>query len=144
MYHGDCTEEIVKKYNMIKCRTATTPLDPNFNVSNEDAPITEEERKLMINVPYREHIGSLLFLALYTRPDILFAATKLSQYNSNPEKQHWQQAKHVLRYLSATRDHGIVYKTGYQSMYCDTLRCRLGGRCGRSAFLFGDGNVIRR
>ena len=65
----------------------------------------------MYNVPYREAIGSLMHLAVNTRPDILFAVTKLSQYNVNPGRQHWDQVKHVLRYLSKTMDYGIKYKS---------------------------------
>nr|XP_034194668.1 uncharacterized protein LOC117610925 [Osmia lignaria] len=117
-----CTEAILKKYNMIDCRRASTPLDPGLRVSKRDAPTVREERALMKSVLYRELIGALMFLALYTRPDILFAVTKLSQYNSNPGKQHWLQVKHILRYLSATKDYGIVYKTGVSpkiGMHCD-------------------------
>lgn len=117
-------EDMLKNYNMTECRETSTPLDPGIRLSKEDAPKTEEEKKLMVNIPYRELIGSLMFLALYTRPDILFAVTKLSQYNSNPGKQHWHQAKHILRYLSATKDYGIIYKTDKNSsvaIYCDAL-----------------------
>lgn len=76
----------------------------------------------MSRIPYRELIGSLMYLSQYTRPDIAFAASKLSQYNSNPGRAHWIQAKHVLRYLNKTKDLGLVYMaTGDRriQVYCD-------------------------
>jgi len=62
-----------------------------------------------------------MYLSQYTRPDIAFAVSKLS-HNSNPGRIHWHQAKHVLRYLSKTKDLGLVYKTGGEQkikIYCD-------------------------
>jgi hypothetical protein len=41
-------------------------------------------------------------------PDISFAVQQLSQYASNPGRQHWEAAKHVIRYLKGTRDHSLV------------------------------------
>ncbi|CAK9816510.1 Retrovirus-related Pol polyprotein from transposon TNT 1-94 [Anthophora quadrimaculata] len=141
-------EEMLKKYNMTECRKVTTPLDPSLRISKEDAPTTDTERSYMANVPYRGLIGGLMFLALYTRPDILFAVTKLSQYNSNPGRKHWQQAKHILRYLSATKDYGIVYKTNIKpkfEIYCDAdWACDPDDRHSFSGMvmLFG-GNIVK-
>jgi len=116
-------ESILKKYSMQECKGAATPLDPGIKVSKRDSPEKYEEKKEMSNVPYRELMGSLMYLAQYTRPsDIAFATSKLSQYNSNPGKLHWHQAKHVLRYLSKTRDFEITYKAGDKPkihVYCD-------------------------
>lgn len=68
----------------------------------------------MNNVPYKQLIESLMYVALATRPDILYAVTKLSQFSSNPGRTHWLQAKRVLRYLAATKDVNLVY------IYCNT------------------------
>ena len=56
-----------------------------------------------------EAVGSLMHLGLCTRPDILFAVTKLSQFNVNPGREHWNLIKHIFRYLSKTLN-GIEYK----------------------------------
>lgn len=45
-----------------------------------------------------------------TRHDIAFSVGYLSRYFSNPTKAHWQAAKRVIRYLSSTPRHGILYK----------------------------------
>ena len=45
-----------------------------------------------------------------TRPDISFSVCRLSQYMQNPLIIHWKSAKRILRYLSGTLDHGILYR----------------------------------
>jgi len=120
-------DSIIAKYNMQECRPASTPLEPGMNINKTNCPKTREEKDEMVNIPYRELIGSLMHLSQYTRPDIAFGISKLSQYNANPGKVHWTQAKHVLRYLSKTRDLELVYRAG-SNRKIQVLRCRLGRR----------------
>jgi hypothetical protein len=54
-------------------------------------------------------IGGMMYAAICTRPDIAYAVTALSQYSSNPGPEHWSACKRVLRYLSGTRNYGLVY-----------------------------------
>ena len=44
-----------------------------------------------------------------TRPNIAFAAMRLSQYNNNPLELHVKYTKHVLRYLQETEELKIKY-----------------------------------
>jgi hypothetical protein len=65
----------------------------------------------MCDAKYYQHVtGSLNHLAVYTRPDIAFAVSKLAQFNSNPTVTHLKAAMHVIRYLKGTRNFCIVYK----------------------------------
>ena len=61
-------------------------------------------------VLYQELTGSLNHLAVFPRPDITFAVSKLSKYNSNPTTTHFKAALHVLRYLRSIRNYFIVYR----------------------------------
>ncbi|UYV68871.1 hypothetical protein LAZ67_6001387 [Cordylochernes scorpioides] len=47
-----------------------------------------EEKERMKVIPYRELIGSLLYLANCTRPDLMFSVTRLAQFASNPGRRH--------------------------------------------------------
>ena len=58
---------------------------------------------------YSQIIGSLMYLASATRPDISFAVSKLSRYMSNPGDDHWRALKRVLCYLKGTISFGIHY-----------------------------------
>jgi hypothetical protein len=54
-------------------------------------------------------IGSLMYLASATRPDISFVVSKLSWFTSNPGDDHWCAFKRVMHYLVGTIDYGIHY-----------------------------------
>jgi len=54
-------------------------------------------------------IGSLMYAALGTRPDIAFAVTKLCQYNHEPITSHLTAAKRVLQYLQSTSTYGLEF-----------------------------------
>ena len=47
-------------------------------------------------------IGSLLYVAQLTRPDINYSVSELSHFVSNPGKVHLEQAKRGFRYLAKT------------------------------------------
>jgi len=105
-------ESTLSKYGLTECRTAATPLDQGIKMSKQDGPSSPDEKAEMAAVPYRQLIGSLMHLAIYTRPDIMHAVTKLSQFNTNPGRIHWNQAKHLLRYLSGTKEYALQYTAG--------------------------------
>ena len=53
-------------------------------------------------------IGSLMYAAVMTRPDIAFAVSHLSQYLNAPRITHLLAVTRVFRYLSGTRDLKLV------------------------------------
>lgn len=63
----------------------------------------------MNKTPYREAIGSLMYAAVATRPDITFVISTLSQFLDNPGKLHWQAVKRVFRYLAGTKSYTLTY-----------------------------------
>jgi hypothetical protein len=52
---------------------------------------------------YQRKIGSLLFAAVTTRPDVAFAMLQLARFLTNPGQQHHNAADRVLLYLQSTR-----------------------------------------
>ncbi|KAH0743784.1 hypothetical protein KY290_031777 [Solanum tuberosum] len=54
----------------------------------------------------RRVIGKLHYLS-FTRPDIGFAVSKLSQFIHNPKVSHWKAIKCLLRYLKHTITLGV-------------------------------------
>jgi len=63
----------------------------------------------MRKVPYCKAIGSLMYAAVATRPDIAFAVSTLSWFLENPGEAHWQAVKRVFRYLAGTYNHALTY-----------------------------------
>ena len=62
---------------------------------------------------YRALVGSLLWIARCTRPDIIHTVSQLSRFMQNPGLQHLKRARRVVQYLSATRQRGIVWYHTY-------------------------------
>ena len=58
---------------------------------------------------YRAIVGSLLWIARCTRPDIMHTVCQLSRFMQNPGYQHMQRAKRAVQYLAGTRNRGIVW-----------------------------------
>ena len=60
--------------------------------------------------PYREAIGSLLYLAGATRPDIFYAVTYLSRKQVSPTEEDWKDVKRIFRYLRDTTGKGLTFR----------------------------------
>lgn len=98
-------KRVLKRFNMSEAKGATTPLQVGHELNQQNTLDTP----IMADVPYAEAIGSLMYCAYATRPDITQVLSILSKYNSCPREAHWQAVKRVLRYLRATTDYGLSY-----------------------------------
>jgi len=72
---------------------------------------------------YQRKMGSLLYAAVTTRPDIAFAVSRLARFNQNPGQDHQQAADRVIQFLYVTRSRAICYggdggNEGAQSFVC--------------------------
>ena len=104
-------DSLLRRFNFTDLKPFSTPMDPNIRYSKNQCPQTLEQAAEMRHIPYREAVGSLLYLAVATRPDIAFPIGILSQYVDNPGRIHWEGVKHVFRYLAGTRDWVLIYGT---------------------------------
>jgi hypothetical protein len=95
-------EKILTRFNMMDCKPAATPYDPNTKLKKNLGHGKDQLR-------YSQIIGSLIYLASATRPDISYAVCRLSRYTSNPGSDHWIVLERVLKYLKGTKDLGIYY-----------------------------------
>ena len=63
----------------------------------------------MAAFPYRQLIGSLMYLMVATWLDLAFSLSKLSKFNNSPGRAHWEAACKILGYLRQTVDVGLLY-----------------------------------
>uniref|UniRef100_A0A7S0U4E2 Reverse transcriptase Ty1/copia-type domain-containing protein n=1 Tax=Hemiselmis andersenii TaxID=464988 RepID=A0A7S0U4E2_HEMAN len=82
------------------------PLDPVIKLSVEDCPaeVNDTDRKLFMEINC-----SLLYAAVFTRPNIAKAMTMLGRFMANPGPAHVIAIKRVLRYVVSTLDRGLKY-----------------------------------
>jgi len=98
-------DRLLAKFKMTNAKSAHTPFSPSTKLK----AATPYDTRCNIEL-YQELTGSLNHLAVFSRPDITFAVSKLSKYKANPTTTHFKAALHVLRYLKGTRNYCIVYR----------------------------------
>jgi transposase InsO family protein len=102
-------DAVLRRYNLEDARPVSIPMDVQVRYTSAQSPQTTEQIAEMRDVPYREAVGSLMYLALATRPDIAFAVAVLSRFNANPGRAHWDAVKRVLRYLKGSSELWLTY-----------------------------------
>ncbi len=112
-------EAALKKYGLDDSSKYSTPADTKVHLSKNDCPQNDFEKETMENVPYREAVGTLMYIAQRTRPDILHSASVCAQFNANPGVAHWKAVKRVYKYLNESRDK--VLKVGGFDIENNTL-----------------------
>lgn len=63
----------------------------------------------MEGVQYREVIGSLMYVACKTRPDIAYAVNVLARFVNDSCKVHWTGVERIMRYLRGAITKGDYY-----------------------------------
>ena len=58
---------------------------------------------------YLEHIGMLNYLAVLTRPDLLYPLSRCAQRCSNPTVGDLKRVKKIFRYINYTKEYGLTF-----------------------------------
>ncbi|GAA0168579.1 transmembrane signal receptor [Lithospermum erythrorhizon] len=95
--------DLLDKYGFVNCNYVPTLISPR----TESAPL--DATPLPNASEYRQLVGALQYLCI-TRPDITYAVNQASQFMHSPTTTHMIAAKRILRYLSTTKSHGIVFR----------------------------------
>ncbi|KAH9081114.1 hypothetical protein Ae201684P_012086 [Aphanomyces euteiches] len=96
-------QRMAVKYGLVNCKHVNTPIPVGTNLT-EDPGMPLEDYK-----PYRQIVGSILYCAMATRPDIVHAVTQLSRHLSSPCQLHMLMARRVVAYLWHTKEVGIYF-----------------------------------
>lgn len=105
MNQGKFAQEVLHQFQAEHFKAVSTPLSLDIPLVPNPLPDVNKSRVHL----HLQIIGSLMYLAITTRPDLSQAVGALSCYNANPSKDHLKQAYHVLQYLVGTQDMNLVY-----------------------------------
>ena len=92
-------ERLIETFNAQERRSRKYPIN-GLLVSNP--PVINSEVKS--DLPYRELLGSLLYISNFTRPDIAFAVSFLSKFSNCYTDELYNHALDVLLYLHGSKD----------------------------------------
>lgn len=131
-------ERVLQKYKMEDSKPTSTPMETGIKLTKAEK-LTDNSK-----YDYRGLIGSLMYIAVGTRPDISHAVSYLSQYNNCFTEVHWKSAKRILRYLKGTKDLRLTFGKGDLTItaYADADWGRSDDRRSYTGYLFKVGNSI--
>jgi hypothetical protein len=107
---------ILEEFHMDDCNPVATPFPQGIQLLS--LPLDDKDSRpigIQDHDAYRRLVGSLLYAATHTRPDIAFAIGLLSRFLHAPGSQHWQAAKHLLRYIKGTAKYGLLFKRTFRT-----------------------------
>lgn len=96
--------KILERCKMEACHGCKTPMNTKLELTKP------REDEVTGVVEYQSLVGSIMYAMLGTRPDLAYAVSTLSKFNSGPGEVHHGAAKRVLRYLKETKDYGLSYQ----------------------------------
>ena len=94
-----------KQYNFEQLPPSKVPVHPSIKLqSNSPGDPEFKDQKL-----YQSVVGTFLYAAQATRPDISFAVGRVSRFLSAPHQSHWEAVQLIARYLKHTASYTMVY-----------------------------------
>ena len=108
LYQISYIESLLRRFKMTDAYGVDTLIDNHVSL---DIAAKDTDR-LIDQTEYLAIVGSLMYAAIGTRPDISYAVGLLRSYNASPRTRHLTAARRVLRYLKKMKDLKLVYTTG--------------------------------
>jgi hypothetical protein len=94
-----CKEVLETFKYLVKGKTSKTPL-PADVLEQLAAGVDLTEDESVREYPYRQVIGALLYMSMYTKPEIAYAVGVLSRFNDKKTEASCKMLTHLLRYLN--------------------------------------------
>jgi hypothetical protein len=97
-------KKVVERFGQQNAKPTYVPLPVGYQPKANEGTAKPEQRSY-----YQSIIGSLLYLAPGTQPDIVHAVIMMSQFMVNPSEDHINKSLHIVRYVNKNLDSKIGY-----------------------------------
>ncbi|SGY14895.1 BQ5605_C013g07155 [Microbotryum silenes-dioicae] len=104
--------DILARFQFTNAKPASIPMQPCVVLDFEDLAATPQDC-----TRYLQAIGSLMYTAVGTRPDLAFVVSYLARFSQQPGPEHWTAIKQVLRYIKGTLGLGLTYRKTSQPLH---------------------------
>jgi hypothetical protein len=104
LHQTACAKDMMSRFSHLlsdrkRMNRTDTPLPPGIKLSKEaQMPETSKQKAYAQEFPYQSVIGTLMYLAVHTSPDLAYKVHLLSRFNSRPTYAVCQAALHILVY----------------------------------------------
>jgi hypothetical protein len=117
--HQTCyIKQIINCFGMVDCHLVTTSIDIHTHL------VVATKKDEIVDVPYKEVVGSLIYVMTLTFLDITYVVTYVAKFVERPIAAHWTTIKHVFHYLQGIVDFGLLYYENVTNNilmgYCDS------------------------
>lgn len=132
-------KKVLSRFNLAD-KAKKVPMDANLKLEKATTAEVEAAKHL----PYRQLIGCLMYLAITSRPDIMFPVSRLARYNSAYGTKHYDAAKDIARYIYGTMKMVLRYQRDMKDIvgYTDAdYAGDVDGRKSTSGFVFKYGGA---
>jgi hypothetical protein len=118
-------EELLDRLDLSSCREELSPeaTGTKARLKPHVGSLSSADATFMAEVPYREAVGALWWLARCTRFDIFRAVQQVAQFVSAPAPEHWRAVRRIYGYLKRTSAVPLVLRASPSSTmsgHCDS------------------------
>ncbi|CAM9601905.1 unnamed protein product, partial [Heterosigma akashiwo] len=92
-------KDALSKFGLDHLPACKTPMDHTVDLT----PTPGFKAELSDANRYRSMVGTLAWVANWTRPELAFSVHKLQRTQNNPEPKHFEAAERAFRYLKGTQ-----------------------------------------
>ena len=96
---------ILERFNKSNLNPVISPSEPGIKLEKNTLQASNQD----INY-YQQQIGSLIYLATKTRPDIAYQVNNCARFMSNPNKSHYSALERIWKYL-VNKKYNLVFRT---------------------------------
>ena len=81
-------DKVLDKFSIQDSKRGFLPMSHGISLSKTQCPMTHDERDCMSKIPYSSATRSIMYAMLCTRPDVSYALSITSRYQSDPGESH--------------------------------------------------------
>ncbi|GJT71001.1 putative RNA-directed DNA polymerase [Tanacetum coccineum] len=110
-------KKVLRRFNINKAKVVSSPLTPNFKLTDKDCPSSKKNIEKMDRVPYASVVGSLMYAMVCTRPNLAHAVGVVSRFLSNPDldlARNKDNMKSTSGYLMTFARGGVSWQSRLQ------------------------------
>ena len=105
-------EKVRKSYTLRPQEKITSPLSPGYDMT----PNSGDKLSADLIQAYQRKVGTAIYAAICTRPDISLAVSMCADHLLNPATRHIHAINRVLQYLIDTEYFGILYDSSFTNL----------------------------